>query len=50
VLIGEKKKALDFGIFGIIIGILVAIFLIVLVTMLSLSHDDKSGEGVTWVG
>ena len=49
-LIEESKKALDFEAFGIIIGVLVVIVLIVLVAIKNLSHDDKSGEGITWVG
>ena len=49
-LIEERKKALDFEAFGIIIGVLIAILLIVLVTIITLSHDDKYGEGITWVG
>ena len=48
--IEERKKALDFEAFGVIIGVLVVIVLIVLVTLMNLSHDDKSGEGITWVG
>ena len=46
----ERKKALDFGTLSIFFGFLVVIFLIVLVTMKSLSNDEKSGEGITWVG
>ena len=49
-LIGERKKALDFEDFGIIIGVFVIILLIVLVTLMNLSNDDQSGEGITWVG
>ena len=49
-LIEERKNSLDLETFSIFIGVLVVIFLIVLVTIKSLSHDDKSSEGITWVG
>ena len=49
-MIEERKKALDFEAFGIIIGVFVVIISIILVVLVNLSRDDKSGEGITWVG
>ena len=49
-LIEERKNLLDLETLSIFVGILVVIFLIVLVTIKSLSHNDISGEGITWVG
>jgi len=47
----EKKNDLDFGSFGIIIGVLIVIVSIVWVTRMTLFRDDeKTGEDVTWVG
>lgn len=46
-----KEKGLDYGSLGIIFGVLIVVLAIVWVTKMTLSRDDeKSGEGITWVG
>ena len=44
------EKGFDFGTLGIIIGVLIVVVSIVWVALMTLSNDDKSGEGITWVG
>ena len=47
----EKKKGFDYGTIGIIVGVLVVVISIVWATLGTFSNDDdKSGDGVTWVG
>ena len=47
---GEIGKSCNFGVLGIILGVLVVVLSIVWVAIMILSNDDKSGEEVTWVG
>ena len=47
---GEMKKRFDFGVMGIILGVIVVVLSIVWVVMMILSNDSKSCEEVTWVG
>jgi hypothetical protein len=46
---GEKKKKLDIGAVGFIIGILFVIIPIVWVTVTKFIRDDNKNE-ITWVG
>jgi len=47
----ELRKGFSFGSLGITLGVVVAIISVVWVTMLRLSgKDDRSGDGITWVG
>ncbi len=47
----ETEKGIDYGTLGIVLGVVFVIMSIILVTMLSFSQgEDKSGDGVTWVG
>jgi len=47
----RKKKGVDFGSLGIMIGLVFVVVSLVWMTKMTLSGDEeKSGEGVTWVG
>lgn len=46
-----KEYGLDYGSLGIIVGVMLVIMSIVWVARMTLSRgDEKSGEGITWVG
>ena len=47
----KKGKEFDFGVLGIALSVFFVIASAVWIIMLNLPHDDdRSGDGVTWVG
>ena len=47
----ETEKDVDYGALGVILGVILVVLSVIMVAMISFSHDeDKSGDGVTWVG
>ena len=47
----SKKKSVDFGSLGIMIGLVFVVVSLVWMAKMTLSGgEDKSGDGITWVG